>query len=66
MIKYTADQLNKLKFITDLLSSTTLVAADEMKRSNGDPVSPLLLSLSTWPVQWGITANAKKEWINQF
>ena len=47
MIKYTADKLNKLKFITDLLSSTTLVAADEMKRSNGDPVSPLLLSLST-------------------
>lgn len=47
MIEYTADQLNKLKLITDLLSSTTLVAADEIKRSNGDPGSPLLLSLST-------------------
>ena len=66
MIEYTADQLNKLRLITDLLSSTTLVAADEIKRSNGDPGSPLLLSLSTWPVQWGITAKSEMEWINQF
>ena len=46
------------------MSSTALVAADEMKRSNGDPVSPFLSSLSTWPVQWGITANAEMKWIN--
>jgi len=42
--------------ITHLLSSTTLVAADETKRRTGAALSPFLSSLATFPDQWGTTA----------